>query len=41
MAKTFTHIDCLMTFWDGKSRGTKFTLDYARLLEKPIKIVQI
>lgn len=33
--------DCLMAFWDGKSRGTKFTLDYARQLGKPIKIVQI
>ena len=33
--------DCLMGFWDGKSRGTKFTLDYARQLGKPIKIVQI
>lgn len=33
--------DCLMAFWDGKSRGTKFTLDYAKQLGKPIKIVQI
>lgn len=33
--------DCLIAFWDGKSRGTKFTLDYAKQLGKPIKIVQI
>jgi predicted Rossmann fold nucleotide-binding protein DprA/Smf involved in DNA uptake len=31
--------DCLMAFWDGKSRGTKFTLDYAKQLGKPIKIL--
>ena len=33
--------DCVLAFWDGKSRGTKFTLDYAREKNKPIKIVQI
>lgn len=33
--------DCVLAFWDGKSRGTKFTLDYARERNKPIKIVQI
>ena len=33
--------DCVLDFWDGKSRGTKFTLDYAREKNKPIKIVQI
>lgn len=31
--------DCLMAFWDGKSRGTKYTIDYANQLHKPIKIV--
>ena len=25
-------------FWDGTSRGTKFTLDYAKEKGKPIKI---
>lgn len=24
--------DCVLAFWDGKSRGTKFTLDYAQEL---------
>lgn len=33
--------DCLLAFWDGSSRGTKFTLDYAKELGKPIKIVMI
>ena len=33
--------DCLIAFWDGKSRGTKFTLDYAKQLGKPVKIVMI
>ena len=33
--------DCVLAFWDGKSRGTKYTLDYAREQGKPIKIVQI
>ena len=33
--------DCLIAFWDGKSRGTKFTLDYAKELGKPTKRVQI
>lgn len=31
--------DCLLAFWDGKSRGTKYTLDYAQKQGKPIKIV--
>jgi hypothetical protein len=33
--------DKVLAFWDGKSRGTKFTLDYANKSNKPIKIVQI
>ena len=33
--------DCVLAFWDGKSSGTKFTLDYAQSLGKPIKIVNI
>lgn len=33
--------DCLLAFWDGQSRGTKFTLDYAKEKDKPFKIVQI
>ncbi|MBR1468016.1 MAG: hypothetical protein IJ606_05230 [Bacteroidaceae bacterium] len=33
--------DCVLAFWDGTSRGTKFTLDYAKEKNKPIKIIQI
>ncbi len=33
--------DCVLAFWDGISRGTKFTLDYAKEKNKPIKIIQI
>ena len=31
--------DCLIAFWDGESRGTKYTVDYAQSKSKPIKIV--
>ena len=33
--------DCVLAFWDGESHGTKFTIDYAREQNKPVKIVQI
>ena len=33
--------DCVLAFWDCTSRGTKFTLDYAKEKNKPIKIIQI
>ena len=33
--------DCLLAFWDGQAKGTKFTLDYAKEKGKPVKIVQI
>lgn len=31
--------DCLIAFWDGQSRGTKFTIDYAVQMGKPVKVV--
>jgi len=37
-------IDCcdeVLAFWDGKSKGTKQTLDYAERKGKPIKIIRI
>lgn len=34
-------LDCVLAFWDGQSHGTKFTLDYAKEKNKPIKIIQI
>lgn len=33
--------DCVLAFWDGKSRGTKYTIDLAKELGKPVKIVDI
>ena len=30
--------DCLLAFWDGTSRGTKFTIDLAVKKGKPVKI---
>lgn len=33
--------DCLIAFWDGASRGTKYTIDYAMKLGKPVKIVMV
>lgn len=36
-------LDCdyVICFWDGKSRGTKSMIDYARQFNKPIKIKKI
>ena len=34
-------LDCVLAFWDGQSHGTKFTLDYAKEKNKPVKIIQI
>ena len=33
--------DCLLAFWDRRSRGTKFTIDYAKAKGKPVKVVEI
>lgn len=30
--------DCVLALWDGQSRGTKFTIDYAVQHHKPVKI---
>ena len=30
--------DFVIAFWDGKSRGTKFTIDYAKKLNKKVRI---
>lgn len=30
--------DVIIALWDGKSRGTKFTIDYAKELKKEVKI---
>ena len=33
--------DKVLAFWDGKSRGTKQTIDYAEKMGKPTKIVYL
>lgn len=33
--------DCILAFWDGTSKSTKFTIDYARKMKKPMKIVRV
>lgn len=29
--------DCVLAFWDGKSKGTKYTLDYASNWVNPLR----
>ena len=36
-----TKCDKLIAYWDGKSRGTKFTIDYAKARNKEVIIVRI
>ena len=31
--------DYCLAFWDGKSKGTKFSIDLCKKLKKPIKLV--
>ena len=33
------YADLVLAFWDGKSKGTKFSIDYCAEVEKPIRIV--
>ena len=33
--------DAVLAVWDGKSRGTMFTIEYARKQGKPINIVAV
>lgn len=33
--------DYVICFWNGKSRGTKSMIDFAKVLKKPIKIKKI
>lgn len=30
--------DCLIAFWDGQSKGTKYTIGYAVQMGKPVKV---
>ena len=33
--------DCVLVIWDGISRGTKYTIDYAKKKNKPTNIVML
>ena len=33
--------DSVLAFWDGKSPGTKFTIEYAKKLGKPVRLIRI
>lgn len=33
--------DVVYAFWDKKSRGTKFTIDYAKKMGKPVVIIEV
>ena len=33
--------DCVICFWDGKSRGTKSMIEYAKTLEKELRVKYI
>jgi predicted Rossmann fold nucleotide-binding protein DprA/Smf involved in DNA uptake len=32
--------DFILAFWDGKSRGAKFTIDYARKQNKKVEVFE-
>jgi predicted Rossmann fold nucleotide-binding protein DprA/Smf involved in DNA uptake len=34
------HADAALAFWDGSSRGTKYTIDLFKRLGKPVKILK-
>ncbi len=33
--------DAVLVIWDGKSRGTKFTIDYAKKQGKPVTVITV
>lgn len=32
------YADCVLAFWDGQSRGTKFVIEHCKAQNKPIRI---
>jgi len=34
------HCDKLVAFWDGHSTGTRYTIDYAKKIGKPVEVVR-
>jgi hypothetical protein len=33
--------DCVIALWDGVSRGTQYTIDYARRSGKPVRVHRV
>ena len=33
------HADCVLAFWDGQSKGTKYTIDYAEKTGKKVSVI--
>ena len=33
--------DAVLVIWDGKSRGSRFTVEYARKQNKPLFVIQV
>ncbi len=35
------HSEKIIAFWDGKCKGTKYTMDYAGQQSKPVKVIKV
>ena len=35
------YADCVIAFWDGTSRGTKFVIDHCHKIEKNIDVIML
>ena len=35
------HCDKVIAFWDGKCKGTKYTMDYAKQQNKPVIVIKV
>ena len=33
--------DMVIAFWNGSSRGTKFSVDYAKKIGKPVRVIYV
>ncbi len=33
--------ECIIAIWDGVSRGTKYTIEYAQSLGKPVRVCRV
>ena len=34
-----SYADCVLAFWDGKSRGTRFVIENCRKMNKPLRVL--